>query len=166
MRISKIRFTFRVVGLMFCLLLAALLIFVAWQPPLPQLNRQNVPLTLLGYTNSDTSFTRLAIFAVTNLAMSDIRVYRPMVTSSNVSGRPVYNAFNWPAFQAVLGRDASAEFTVPVPTNLSPWRVNLLADPDVGAARAIVRTLRAFPFGRAARRMPYGINSDWIDNQK
>jgi hypothetical protein len=153
----------RVPGLILVALLAALLTFVATRPLLEPLSRQNVSLTLLSYTNDDNAGTRLAVFSVTNLSASIILVRQPMVKGL------VYDRSNWPTWRATLDSGASATFTVPVPTNLSPWRLGLFADNDVGTARAIVRAVRGFPFtalGHVARRLPYAIDSDWIENKK
>jgi len=142
-------------------LLAGLLIFVISQLPLKPLSRANVALTFFGYTNIENASIRLAVFSVTNLSSSIILVRRPMVENL------VYDSSNWPRWQAMLDSGASASFTVPVPTNPSPWRLYLDADPDVGTARAIVRAVEAFPFGwYAARRHPYVIQSDWVQSKK
>src|ERR1035437_6213276 len=131
MHMPKTRTVLKILGLIVVALLAALLVFVATQPALKPLNRQNVPLSLLGYTNIDNKDTRLAVFSVTNLSASIILVRQPMIEGL------VYDRSNWPTWRAMLDSGASATFTVPVPTNLSPWRLGFFADNDVGAARAV-----------------------------
>ncbi len=164
MQMLKTRMMLRILGFILIALLAALLTFVATQPSLEPLSRHNVSLALLGYTtNDDSAGTRLAVFAVTNLSTSIILVRQPMIKGL------VYDRSNWPTWRAMLDSGASATFTVPVPTNLSPWSLGLFADNDVGTARAIVRTVRRLPFtalGHVARRLPYAIDSDWIENKK
>jgi hypothetical protein len=159
MHMPKAWIILKILGLFLVALLAALLAFVVLQPPLKPLSHQNVPLTLLGYTNDDHAGSRLAVFAVTNLSGSVILVRQPMIEGL------VYDRSNWPTWRVMLDSGASATFTVPVPTNLSPWRLGIYAVNDIGTTRAIIRTVRGFPF-TAARRHPYGIDSDWIDNKK
>ena len=157
---SKIRIMLRIVGIGVVTLLTALLVFVVSQPPPSPLSRDNVSLTLVGYTNGNDPKTLLAVFVVTNLSASVILVRQPMVEDV------AYDGSNWPRWRAMLESGASTNFTVPVPTNLPSWRLGLYADPDVGAARAIVRVVRAFPFGPPARRHPYAIHSDLIETEK
>ena len=149
----------RIVGIIVVTLLTALLLFVVSQPPLSPLSRHHVSLALVGYTNGNDPRTLLAVFAITNLSTSVILVRQPMIESV------VYDSSTWPRWRAMLESGASASFTVPVPTNLPSWRLGLYADPDVGATRAIVRVVRAFPFGVPARRHPYAIHSDLIESE-
>lgn len=171
----KVRTALKILGLCFVALLAALLVWVKSQPPLKPLSSHNVSTTLLGYTN-DASGTRLARIAITNLSGLVVYVNHPVIeipAATDPAGVTVYppgqeyyhsDYFRW---HTLLDRNASIIFTVPVPTNLSPWRLQFEADPDVGNARAVVRIVEAFPsFRLAARRMPYDIESDWIDSKK
>ena len=171
MNIPKTRIILRILGL----IIVALLIWVKSQPTLKPLNRHNVSTTLLGYTN-DGSGTRLARIAITNLSALVVYVYHPVIETPAATewvgvevyppGQEYYHSdyFRW---HAMLDSGASASFTVPVLTNQPSWRLGLYADADVGTARAIVRTVEAFPsFRHAARRMPYDIESDWIEIKK
>jgi hypothetical protein len=169
-----IRVVGKILGLIFVVLLAALLVWVKLQPDLKPLNRNNVSPTLLGYTN-DASGTMLARIAITNLSGLLVYVYQPLIeipAATEPSGATAYppgqayyhsDFFRW---HSTLDSGASVVFTVPVPTNLSPWRLRFFADPDIGTARAIVRTVGALTFSPAARRLPYSVRSDWIETKR
>src|SRR5271154_5871590 len=100
--------------LVVCALLAWVAYQVAFQPP-P--GRPNVSVSLLGYTN-DTSGTRLAMIAVTNLGTSTVLVYRGCIgipASAEFRGwTPVGNFIPW---HSMLDGGASGTFTIPPPTN-------------------------------------------------
>lgn len=151
MRAQTTRFIVGALGLI-------LIGLLAWVASLPPLVRPKVSITLVRYTNNVTG-DRLATFAVTNLSASTIMVYHPVVEIPDPTGPAglaidqTHRPISW---VSMIGRGASSSFTVPLPTNQTPWRIMLDADPDVGFARALQRyvTMRA-------RRMPYNIECDW-----
>ena len=188
MRLSDIGLKGRILGIVILGLLAAMVEHVILLPPPPHLNRDNVSLTFLGYTNGGAAGTRRAVFAVTNLADSKILVFEPYVTptfysvfngvtysmmyipkdggvaGTNFIPRPgvtgvSYTASNSPPFRAMLCNGASARFTIAVPTNQPAWSIVLKANSDVGIARAAIRY-----YTRVARRPTNSIVSDLIRN--
>jgi hypothetical protein len=140
------------------IIIIALLAWIAFLPPL---SRPNISLTFLGYTN-DAAVGQLADFTVTNLSTSPVAVFRPVIEipdpkapaglAFDQSHRPIH-------FLSALGSGESTHFTIPTPTNQSPWRLTLLADPDIGFAQAVKRFVT-----RQGGRMPYEIQSQWFQN--
>jgi hypothetical protein len=138
---------------------------LAWVAFLPRPGRPNVSIKLLGYTN-DSSGTRLAMVAVTNLSTFTIFVYRPTVAikaPTEPSGFTNYfqgGTNQWGRFHSELGGGMSGNFTIPTPTIQSPWRLSFLAYSDLGAAQVIKRLVT----GR--RHMPFEIQGDWVESEK
>lgn len=152
---SKIRISLASLGLI-------LIAVLAWVALLPPLARPNLSLTFLGYTN-DIGGGQLAAFAVTNLSASTVAVYRPMIEipASNAPAGLAFDHSHRPIrFYSVLGSGASAQFTIPMPTNQLPWKLTLLADPDIGFGRAVKHFVT-----REGRRMPYEIQTHWFQNR-
>ena len=122
----------------------------------------NVSVKFLHYTN-DSSGGRYAVIGVTNRGASTIFVYRPLIEipdKTSPSGLDFDQSHRPLSWHARLGGDASDDFTIPLPTNQSPWRVTLLVYNDLGLELRVMRMVTG-----AARRMPYGIQGDWISNQ-
>jgi hypothetical protein len=154
--------------------------WVAFQPP-P--GRPNISITFLGYTN-DATGTRLANIAVTNLNASTIFVYEPNIeTRVPTDSRGYENYFSGVncSWHSMLDRGASGSFTIPPPTNQSPWRLSFLVYPDRGRGvknriKGVV-SLSCLSVGLwplfasllpldGAFRHPYNIEGDWIKNEK
>jgi hypothetical protein len=158
MRMCKIKIVLSVL----VLIVAA---FLAWVAFLPRSERPNVSIKLLGYTN-DSSGTRLAMVAVTNLSPFTILVYRPTIAIKAPTAPRGFTYYfeggtnQWRRFHSQLGGGMSGNFTIPSPTIQSPWRLSFLAYSDLGAAQVIKR----FVTGR--RYMPYEIQGDWIESEK
>lgn len=158
MHITKTR---TVVGIL-ALILAGMLAWVAFQRP-P--GNPKVSIKLLGYTN-DASGTQLAMIAVTNLSTFKILVYLPTIQIlAPTAPRGFSNYFQgntnqWQRFHSTLDGGASGSFTIPSPTNLSPWRLSFYVYNDLGVAQVIKRVVT----GR--RRHPFEIESDWIESEK
>jgi hypothetical protein len=131
--------------------------WLAWAAFQPVLGRPNVSISLLGYTN-ETSGTRLAMIAVSNLGTSTIFVYRGCIgipASAEFRGwTPAGNIIPW---HSMLDGGAIATFTVLPPTNPSPWKLSFLVYNDYGAVQAVKRVMAA-----EGRHMPFEIESDWI----
>lgn len=150
-----------VVGIL-ALILVAMLAWVAFQPS-PGV--PNVSIKLLGYTN-DSSGTRLAMIAVTNQSAFQIFVYLPTIQIREPTApRGFTNYFQgntnqWQRFHSKLDRGASGNFTIPPPTNQSPWRLSFYVYNDLGTAQVFKRGVT----GR--RRHPFEIESDWIESEK
>jgi hypothetical protein len=154
--------------------------WVAFQPP-P--GRPNISITFLGYTN-DAAGTRLAKIAVTNLTATTIFVYQPHISIqalTDPSGYEHYFSGVNCSWQSMLDRGASGSFTIPPPTNQSPWRLSFYVYPDRG--RSVKNTIKGvvsfsclsvglwpmlwkfLPLGGAFNH-PYYIEGDWIKNVK
>jgi hypothetical protein len=155
----------------------------AWVAFLPQPGRPNISITFLGYTN-DATGTRLAKIAVTNLNASTIFIYQPHIEIQALTDARGYEDYfsgvncSW---DSTLDSGASGSFTIPPPTNQSPWRLSFYVYPDRG--RGVKNTIKnvvsisclsvgLWPlFARflpldGAFRMPYNIEGDWIKNEK
>ena len=155
----------------------------AWVAFLPQPGRPNISITFLGYTN-DATGTRLAKIAVTNMNASIIFVYEPHIelqAPTDPRGYEDYFSGVNCSWHSTLDRGASGSFTIPPPTNQSPWRLSFYVYPDRG--RSAKNTIKGvvsisclsvglWPlFARflpldGAFRMPYNIEGDWIKNEK
>ena len=162
MHLSKTRIGLRFLGLAFI----ALLTWVAWGLSQPPLERPNVSVKLLGYTN-DVSGNRLAMITVTNLSDSTIFVYMPIIEIPDPTERWGYawadgqTHGSLTSWHSMLNRDASGNLTIPPPTNQSPWRISFFVYNDVGMRQVAKRLITG-----EARRHPYGIKSDWFDSGK
>jgi hypothetical protein len=138
------------------------LAFFTWVSFQPRHGRPNVSIKLLGYTN-DTSGTRVAMIAVTNLSAFTIFIYRPNIEISAPS-EPGAVTHYWAGrstqWYSKLGRGAFGNFTIPPPTNQSPWRLSFLVYTDLGTVQVIKNLMRG------GRYMPFQIEGNWIDSQK
>jgi hypothetical protein len=154
--------------------------WVAFQPP-P--GRPNISITFFGYTN-DATGSRLAKIAVTNLNATTIFVYEPHIeiqAPTDPRGYEDYFSGVNCSWDSTLDRGASGSFTIPPPTNQSPWRLSFYVYPDRG--RGTKNTIKGvvsisclsvgvWPlFARflpldGAFRMPYNIEGDWIKHVK
>lgn len=155
----------------------------AWVAFLPPPGRPNISITFLGYTN-DTTGTRLAKIAVTNLNATTIFAYEPRIeiqAPTDSRGYEDYFSGVNCSWDSTLDSGASGSFTIPPPTNQLPWRLSFYVYPDRG--RGVKNTMKGvvsisclsvglWPlFGRflpldGAFRMPYNIEGDWIKNEK
>ena len=154
MSITKIRIVLRIL----VLVLLALLAWVAFQPPL---RSPNVSIKLLGYTNV-TGGDQLAMIAVTNLSDSKVLVYMPRIEiPAPTEPRGFAYSGDMIQWHSMLGRGQSGNFIIHPPTNRSPWKLSFYVYNDFGAAQVIKRIITASP-----RRMPFEIESDWIDRKK
>ena len=86
-------------------------------------------------------------------------------------GQTNYNVGGNSPWHSVLNGGTSDIFTVPVPTNQSPWRLRLLVYPDFGAARVFLKRvagLSCLSVGIMPRyvRLPYDIEGGWIRSEK
>jgi hypothetical protein len=155
----------------------------AWVAFLPQPGRPNISITFLGYTN-DTTVTRLAKIAVTNLNATTIFVYKPHIEiqapADSRSYEDYFSGVNC-SWHSMLDNGASGSFTIPPPTNQSSWRLSFYVYPDRG--RGVKNTMKRvvsisclsvglwplfanfLPLD-GAFRMPYNIEGDWIKNDK
>lgn len=151
--------------------------WVAFEPP-P--GRPKISITFHGYTN-DATGARLAKITVTNLNDSTILVCSPhfeIQAPAKPDGYEHYfSGVNYPWSSNLVG-SASGSFTIPPPTNPSPWRLTFLVYPNHGmSAKNIIRSAAVFscmnvglwpryakylPFG-GAMRLPFYIQGDWID---
>ena len=147
MRASKITILLEIITLILVALFAGIAVMPAPSPP-------KVSVRLVSYTN-DAAGATLLVFAVTNLGPSMVYVYHPMMLGM------VYMHSTSPIWHTMLDRSASASFTIAEPTNQPPWKLILDADPDVGVVRAIKHRMTWI-----ARRMPYTVESDWIQVKK
>jgi hypothetical protein len=165
------------------MVIVGLFILGAWVAFQPVPGRPHISVTVLGYT-SDATGARLAKIAVTNLNDSTIFVYAPRIeiqAPTDPRGYEDYSSgvnFSW---NSLLDKGASGSFTIPPPTNQSPWRLSFYVYPDRG--RSTRNTLKHvvsisclsvgvwplfskfLPLG-GAFRMPYSIEGDWIKNEK
>jgi hypothetical protein len=155
------------------MLVAALFTIFMWVAFQPPAGRPNVSIAFLGYTN-DTSGTRLARIAVTNLNASPVFAYRPLIevpSPTEPAGLAFYESFGGSRWHSLLGSGASDTFTIPVSTNQSPWKLTLLVYPDRGPAKVFIKGvagISCMSIGLMPRslRMPYDIESDWIHSEK
>jgi hypothetical protein len=150
---------------------------------LPPPGRPNISIAFLGYTN-DTAGARLAKIAVTNLNSSTIFVYQPKIelqAPTDPSGHENYFSGVNCSWRSMLDRGASGSFTIPPPTNQSPWRLSFFVYPDRGrSAKNIIKNVvslscvsvglwplfeKVLPLD-GAFRLPYSIEGDWIRNDK
>jgi hypothetical protein len=164
MPMPKTRAALKILGLIIIVLLA----WVAWislQPPFqPPHERPNVSVKFLGYKN-DAAGARLAMIKVTNLSASTIYVYRPLVEipdKTEPAGLAFDQSHRQLSWHSKLGRDMSGNFTILLPTNQPSWRLTVLVDYDYH--QGIAQDIQNLMIGRTARRMPYDIESDWIQN--
>jgi hypothetical protein len=147
------------------LVLVAFLAWVSFQSRPARRAIPNVSIRLLGYTN-DSSGTQLAIIAVTNLNAYKIFVYRPTIQiKAPTEPGGVSNYFQggtnqWRQFNSLLSGGMSGTFTIPRPTNQSPWRLSFFVYNDFGTVQVVIRRVT----GR--RYLPFEIYGDWIDNEK
>jgi hypothetical protein len=155
----------------------------AWVAFLPAPGSPHISIAFLGYTNNATG-TRLAKIAVTNLNTSTIFVYQPKIeiqAPTDPSGYENYFSGVNCSWRSMLDRGASGSFTIPPPTNQSPWRLSFLVYPARGrGAKNIIKNVvsiscvsvglwplfeKVLPLD-GAFRMPYSIEGDWIRNDK
>ena len=155
----------------------------AWVAFLPQPGRPDIAITFLGYTN-DSSGTRRANIAVTNLNPTTIFIYQPHIEIQAPNDARGYEDY-FPgvncAWKATLASGASDSFTIASPTNSSPWRLSCYVYPDRGrSAKNTIKNIvstsclsaglwplfaRFLPLD-GAFRMPYAIAGDWIQQEK
>jgi len=125
---------------------------LAWVAFQPAPGRPNVSISLLGYTN-EPSGARLAVIAVSNLNAITVYVYHGCIRLQSSA-----ESSDWIQWHSTLGGGASDIFTVPPPTNQSPWRLSFYVYNDIGFGQVLKRTIFM-----TARRHPYDIDSDWFD---
>jgi hypothetical protein len=165
------------------IVIAVLFALGAWVAFLPPPGRPNISINFLGYTN-DATGTRLAKIAVTNLNPTTIFVYEPHIeiqAPTDPRGYEDYFSGVNCSWNSTFDRGASGSFTIPPPTNQSPWRLSFYVYPDRG--RGVKNTMKRvvsisclsvglWPlFARflpldGAFRMPYNVEGDWIKNEK
>lgn len=164
------------------MVIVALFALAAWVAFLPLPGRPEVSITLLGYTN-DATGARLAKIAVTNLNPTSLFVYQPRVeiqSPTDPRGYEDYFSGVPSSWRSLLDRGASGSFTIPPPTNQSPWRLAFYVYPN--RSRGVKDTLKSvvsisclsvglwpmfakfLPLG-GAFRMPYNIEGDWIPSE-
>jgi hypothetical protein len=155
----------------------------AWVAFLPQPGRPNISITFLGYTN-DTTGIQLAKIAVTNLNATTIFVYEPHIeiqAPTDSRGYEDYFSGVNCSWHSMLDSGASGSFTIPPPTNQSPWRLSFYVYPDRGKSvknsiKGVV-SISCLSVGLwpmfwkylpldGAFRHPYNIEGDWIKNKK
>jgi hypothetical protein len=147
-----------VIGVLALILVA----FLAWaifpsrpaRRPIP-----NLSIRLLGYTN-DSSGTQLAIISVTNLNAYKIYVYHSTIQIEAPAEPGGFTNYFQGGFNSVLSGGVSGTFTIPRPTNQSPWRLSFWVYNDLGTVQVVMRMVT----GR--RYMPFEIYGDWIENEK
>lgn len=155
--------------------------FGAWLAFRPAARYPNVTVTFLGYTNAITdSHRELARIAITNLDPSAIRIYAPLVESSDSTNPPPpenWSGYAYPPaglarWEESLGSRESAMLTFTAPTNQLPWKMGFYVYRDRGAAETLVAyavgssclSIGIVPWHYA--RMPYNVGSDWITSTK
>jgi hypothetical protein len=154
------------------IILTALFTYFMWVAFQPPAGRPNVSITFLGYTN-DTTGTKLARIAVTNLNTSAVFAYAPLVETPSLTtsaDSTYYHSGGDSRWHAMLGSGASDTFTILTPTNESPWRLQLYVYPDRGAVRVFIKDvvgICCMSIGIMPRfmRMPYEIKGDWIKSE-
>ena len=150
MRMSKTNLMIEIlIFIVVCLLFS----FLGWVAYLPSPGRSDVSLKFLHFTN-DTAHVPQTVFAITNLGTGAAYCHRPAVIDM------IYEGTNCPAWHVMLDGGASTTFRMPVPTELSLWKLRLTVDPEVGFIRTLKRYLPRAP----AKRMPFTIYSDWVAN--
>ena len=135
------------------LIICAGITFIALMPPPAG---PYISITLLGYTNNATG-TRLASFVISNRGPATAYVYaagRLLKFGPQILEDGSTPGINW---HTMLAGGTAVPFTIPPPTNDSPWQLMLMADPDVGYIREFNHFLN-----HTGRRMPSDIYSDWI----
>ncbi len=162
--------------------IVALFTLGAWVAFQPAPGRPNVSIAFLGYTN-DATGARLAKIAVTNLNATTIFVYQPRIeiqAPTDTWGSENYSSGVNSSWNSTLAGGASGSFTIPPPTNQSPWRLSFYVYPDRG--RGVKNTIKSvvsisclsvglWPmFARflplnGAFRMPYNVEGDWIKTE-
>lgn len=154
----------------------------AWVAFLPPPGRPDMSIAFLGYTNNAAG-TRLATIKVTNLNPTTIFVYAPLLEIQAPTDPGGYKCVSGVhcSWSATLDRGASGSFTIPPPTNRSPWRLSFYVYPDRG--RSVKNTLKHIvsisclsvglwpTFARllpidGAFRMPYFVEGGWIKNEQ
>jgi hypothetical protein len=155
MRMQKIPFVLSVL----VLLLAT---FLAWVALLPRPARPNLSFRILGYTN-DSSGTLLAMIAASNRSTFSTLIYHPAIEII-LPGQPAaftnFQSVRWTPSYLQLGAGMSGIFTIPPPTNQSPWRILCYAYTDLDTAQVIKR------FVTRRRHMPFDVQSDWIESKE
>ncbi|MDB6026836.1 MAG: hypothetical protein JWM68_3059 [Verrucomicrobiales bacterium] len=154
--------------LLLVLVLCSSIVWMGSKPSGPP----KISITLLGYTNDNTSGALVARFAVSNLNPAKVLVYRPL-SEIPAPGKPGGFEFDksapWANWNSTINSDASAIFTCPVPTNRPSWRVSFLAYPDVGPIRTIktviAYSLLTIHLDPHYQTMPYEIRGDWIERK-
>ena len=148
--------------LLVLLLLTATAFFLVASSP-PAIDRPDVGVTLIGYTN-EISGDRLAIFEVTNRSSRMIHAYLPTVQIQSASEPLGFTNYfhggtnQWRRLHSRMRRGESVQFKILAPpaANSSPWRVTL----NVYADFDLVQRLRRSVLGR--RNHPFYFHSDWI----
>ena len=148
--------------------------------------RPNVSITFLGYANDSTN-SRLAKFAVSNLSSSAVTQLAPFLVVERPAGLTsvpggsfgfqIRTPTGWTApsngflpGNAVLGAGASEVLGFAPPTNEPLWRIHFRVHPDVGATAVIKRKVAYALWGIGLRptynMMPSGFDSDWIEGER
>lgn len=126
---------------------------------LPGPTRPNLSIKLVGSTN-DLAGVQVEVISVTNLGTAKIFTYAPCIevrAPTEPGGIACYGKTgHW---GSILRGGASGFFAIPVPTNHPSWRVTLLVYNDLGAFQSIRRAFKG-------RRMPFDVQSDWIQGDK
>ena len=154
----------------------------AWVAFTPVPGRPEVSISLLGYTN-DATGAPLAKIAVTNPSATTIFVYQPRIEiQAPTDSRGYVDYFSGvnSSWQSLLDSGTAGSFTIPPPTNQSPWRLSLYVYPDRGrnvknSIKGVVAiscmSVGVWPlFAKflpldGAFRHPYPIEGDWIKDQ-
>lgn len=123
---------------------------------LPPPARPNISIRLLGYTN-DATGARLASFIISNQGPATAYLYNVHRLLQLDPQIPIDSSTPGARWHAMLDDGEAVPFTIPPPTNDSPWQLRLSADPDVGLLRDLHHLVN-----RTARRMPYSTAGDWI----
>jgi hypothetical protein len=126
---------------------------------LPGPARPNLSIKLVGSTN-DVAGVQVGVISVRNLGSPKIFTYAPCIevrAATAPGGIACYGKTgHW---GSMLRAGASGFFAIPVPTNHESWRVTLLVYNDLGAFQSIRRVFKG-------RRMPFDVQSDWIQDDK
>ena len=149
--------------------LAIIIVLILWHSfaltKIPVTGPSNISTTFRGYTN-DATAARLARFTVSNLTGSAVYCYRPFIEVNTTNGLD-YLRGNNTAWRATLDRDVSTDFTIPVPTNHSRWKLTFLVYSPTGMERQLKQAANSVSvllrLTQPYRNMPYKIETDWIE---
>lgn len=144
--------------------------WIAFQPPAPA---PSVSITFLNYTN-DVSGTHNATVSVVNHDAKSIYAYLPrieMAVPNKPGGTLPYHQNGMSPWHSDIAAHATANLTIPVPTNQTSWRLTLYVYPDAESRRARIRHivgLSCTSLGLIPHylQLPYSSKSDWIPSAK